>query len=135
MNLPSFPFLLKLIDKVLHAEISGPFQKGLSHNPERYAAKGIRTDTPYPGLYMGGSDLTVGDSVSGSIVGGWLVANALCGYNAIDHLFLHKNITSDVQQFLEPPSLRDDNDDVAVPYEPTVISTSEEIFTDKGDCI
>jgi hypothetical protein len=106
------------LDKILHSEISGPFQKGLSHNQERYVAKGIRADTPYPGLYVGGSDLTIGDSFSGSILGGWLVANALCGYDSIDYLFLQKNITADLQRFLEPPKLVDENDHniVAVPY-------------------
>lgn len=99
----------------MHSEISGPFQKGLSHNQERYVAKGIRADTPYPGLYVGGSDLTVGDSFSGSILGGWLVANALCGYDSIDYLFLQKNITADLQQFLESPQLVDE-DVCAVPY-------------------
>jgi hypothetical protein len=117
-------------DKILHYEISGPFQKGLSHNVERYIAKGIRTDSPYPGLYVGGSDLTVGDSFSGSLVGGWLVANALCGYNTIDYLFLQKNITSDIQRFLEPPKSRihTSYENVeAVPYDnpPSKDETSE----------
>lgn len=116
---PPFLFLLlnRCVDKVLHSEISGPFQKGLTHNQERYVAKGIRTDTPYPGLYVGGSDLTIGDSFAGSILGGWLVANALCGYDSVDFLFLQKNITSDLQHFLEPPMLVDDDANVvAVPY-------------------
>ena len=107
----------------MHSEISGPFQKGLSHNQERYVAKGIRADTPYPGLYVGGSDLTVGDSFAGSILGGWLVANALCGYDSIDYLFLQKNLTADLQRCLEPPKLLDDdhnNNNVAVPYKTTV---------------
>lgn len=108
----------------MHSEISGPFQKGLSHNQERYVAKGIRADTPYPGLYVGGSDLTVGDSFSGSILGGWLVANALCGYDTIDYFFLQKNITSDLQQFLQPPQLMDDEASIiAVPY--NTISNNE----------
>jgi len=124
-----------LLDKVLHCEISGPFQKGLSQNPERFTAKGIRCDTPYPGLYVGGSDLTVGDSFSASIVGGWLVANAICGYTTIDHLFLQKNITSDLKQFLEPPTLRDDTDDVAVPYVASIDGSSNETVLDDGDCI
>ena len=108
----------------MHSEISGPFQKGLSHNQERYVAKGIRADTPYPGLYVGGSDLTIGDSFSGSLLGGWLVANALCGYDTIDYLFLQKNITADLQQCLEPPKLVDDDHNaiVAVPYKTTTSS-------------
>lgn len=68
---------------------------------------------------MGGSDLTVGDSFSGATVGGWLVANAVCGYNAVDHLVLHKNITSDLEQFLEAPKIYD-GEDVAVPYTPPI---------------
>jgi hypothetical protein len=127
--------LLISSDKVLHSEISGPFQKGLSHNPERYIAKGIRCDTPYPSLFVGGSDLTIGDSFSASVVGGWLVANAICGYTTFDHLFLQKNITADLQRFLEPPTLRDDTDDVAVPYVAPSDGSSEETVTDDGDCI
>jgi hypothetical protein len=107
----------QLEGKILHSELRGPFQKGLSHTPERYAAKGVRADTPYPCLYVGGSDLTVGDSFSGATIGGWLVANAVCGYSVIDHLFLQKNITSDLEQFLEPPQLTSE-EDVAVPFTP-----------------
>lgn len=104
-------------DKVQHFEVYGPYQKALSHTPERYAAKGIRSDTPYPGLYAGGSDLTIGDSFSGGTVGGWVVANAVCGYSAVDHLFLGKNVTTDLAQFLAAPALSDE-DDVAVPFNP-----------------
>ena len=99
----------------------GPFSKGLSHTPERYAAKGIRSDTPYAGLYMGGSDLTMGDSAAGAIVGGWLVANAVCGYTALDHMLLQKDVTSDLQQFQETSNLLDE-DDVAVPFTPPILT-------------
>lgn len=84
---------------------------------------------------MGGSDLTVGDSFSASVVGGWLVANAICGYSTMDHLFLQKNITSDLQRFLEPPALREDMDDVAVPYVASSDGSSDETAPDDGDCI
>jgi phytoene dehydrogenase-like protein len=107
----------QLEGKIAHCEMRGPFAPGLSHNPERYAAKGIRPDTSYPNLYVGGSDLTIGDSFSGGIVGGWLTANAVVGYATVDHLFLNKNITSDLERFIEPPDELDD-DDVAVPYAP-----------------
>ena len=97
--------------------MSGPFTKGLSHTPERYAAKGIRAESPYPGLYVGGEDLTLGDSFSGAIVGAWLAANAVVGYGTLDLLFLEKNITADLERFLDPPILPDDPDgEVAVPY-------------------
>ena len=90
----------------------------MSHNPERYAAKGIRADTPYPGLFVGGSDLTVGDSFSGSIVGSWLAANAVMGYSTLDLLFLEKNITSDLERILIPPDIPDDPEvEIAVPFE------------------
>jgi hypothetical protein len=109
----------QLEGKVEHFEVRGPLRRGLSHNPERYAAKGVRAETPYPGLFVGGSDLTVGESFSGSIVGGWLVANAVVGYSAVDHLFLKKNITTDLEQFLPTPELSQGLDtDVAVPYTP-----------------
>jgi hypothetical protein len=64
--------------------------------------------------------LTVGDSFSGATVGGWLVANAVCGYNVVDHLFLKKNITTDLEQFLKAPALLDE-DDVAVPFTPPTL--------------
>lgn len=102
--------------KIEHAEVRGPFCRGLSHNPERYAAKGVRADTPYPGLYLGGSDLTVGDSFSGSIVGGWLAANSIIGYSPIDLLYLKKNISFDLANFMPTPVEADN--DLAVPYVP-----------------
>jgi len=105
--------------KIEHAEVRGPYYRGLSHNPERYAAKGVRSDTPYPGLYMGGSDLTVGDSFSGSIVGGWLAANEVIGYSPIDLLYLRKNISSDLSQYIPTPIEVDD--DLAVPYSPPTV--------------
>jgi hypothetical protein len=107
------------------SQLIGPFHRGLSHNPERYAAKGVRPDSPYPGLFVGGSDLTIGESFGGSIVGGWLAANAVMGYTSIDHLFLQKNITSDIELFLEPPDISDEAD-VAVPYEPPVVDSLQE---------
>ena len=114
-----FARLLFSTGKIEHEELRGPFPRGLSHNPERYAAKGIRTDTPYPGLFIGGSDLTVGESFSGAIVGGWLAANAVMGYSTLDLLFLEKNITSDLERFLDSPvALADPESVVAVPYEP-----------------
>lgn len=100
-------------DKIEQSEVRGPYFKGLKQNPERFAAKGIRPETPYPCLYVGGTDLTV-DTFSGSIVAGWLVANAVSQYQAVDHLFLAKNITTDIEQFLEPPIIPEE-EDVAVP--------------------
>jgi len=80
---------------------------------------------------MGGSDLTVGDSFSGATVGGWLVANAVCGYNAVDHLVLRKNITSDLEQFLAAPML-EDGEDVAVPFTTPVLTEADDpAVTDK----
>jgi hypothetical protein len=121
-----FEIYPQLEGKVDHCEIRGPLQRGLSHNPERYAAKGVRAETPYPGLFVGGSDLTVGESFAGSIVGGWLAANAVVGYSAVDHLFLQKNITTDLEQFLQSPRLPAGLDtDVAVPYTPRVIDMDD----------
>lgn len=106
-----FTIYPQLKDKVAQEEIAGPFRRGLSHNPERYAAKGIRADTPYPGLYMGGNDLTIGESFGGGIVGAWLAANAVAEYSPVDHLFLQKNLTSDIQRFLDPPLLDEEDDE------------------------
>jgi phytoene dehydrogenase-like protein len=136
-----FEIYPQLEGNVEHCEIRGPLQKGLSHNPERYAAKGVRAETPYPGLFVGGSDLTVGESFAGSIVGGWLAANAVVGYSAVDHLFLQKNITTDVQQFLQAPELPAVLDsDVAVPYIPRVnntdgIDSDPEVYDEKDKSI
>jgi len=107
----------QLEGKIAFSKLVGPVRAGLSHNPERFAAKGIRPKTLYPGLYVGGSDLTVGDSLSGSIVGGWLAANAVMDYNFIDYLFLEKHIVSDLALFMQT-SRRSGEDDVAVPFTP-----------------
>ena len=119
--------------KIEGEALLGPFTKGLSHNPERYAAKGIRADTPYPGLFVGGSDLTVGDSFSGSIVGAWLAANAVMGYETLDLLFLEKNITSDLERFMDAPGLSADPDaEVAVPFEPRKVPDVTERADDEN---
>lgn len=94
---------------------------GLTHDPPKFAIKGNRPITPYPGLVMGGADLTVGDSFSGSIAGSWLAANAVMGYSFIDQLYLRKNITSDLRQFIDEPSMAVERDgevveDEAVPF-------------------
>jgi len=119
----------QLEGKVAFSKLLGPVRAGLSHNPERYAAKGIRPQTLYPGLYVGGSDLTVGDSLSGSIVGGWLAANAVMNYNFVDYIFLEKHIVSDLALFMKNRrwSSRGD-DDVAVPFtlKPEVKKIAEE---------
>ena len=86
---------------------------------------------PYPGLFIGGPDLTVGDSLSGAIVGGWLAANAVMGYSFIDHLYLKKNITSDLEQFIEEPMLATERkneivEDLAVPFVKKKVETSGE---------
>jgi hypothetical protein len=114
--------------KLMHSQLIGPLHRGLSHNPERYAAKGVRPETPYPGLFLGGSDLTVGESFSGSIVGGWMAANAVMGYSSIDFLFLQKNITSDIVQYLETPDIPNECD-LAVPYDSPVDDADEKDAT------
>ena len=99
----------------------GPIRAGLTHDPPKFAIKGNRPITPYPGLIVGGADLTVGDSFSGSIAGSWLAVNAVMGYSFIDQLYLRKNITSDLRQFLDEPSMAVERngqivEDVAVPF-------------------
>jgi hypothetical protein len=64
---------------------------------------------------MGGSDLTIADSFSGAMVGGWMAANAVLKYSFIDHLYLEKNITNDLQQFLKSPRNAGE-EDIAVPF-------------------
>eukprot|EP00557_Chaetoceros_sp_GSL56_P013649 CAMPEP_0176478190 /NCGR_PEP_ID=MMETSP0200_2-20121128/1049_1 /TAXON_ID=947934 /ORGANISM="Chaetoceros sp., Strain GSL56" /LENGTH=1036 /DNA_ID=CAMNT_0017874101 /DNA_START=97 /DNA_END=3207 /DNA_ORIENTATION=+ len=109
----------QLQDKIDFISMVGPVRKGLSHTPLRYAVKGIRPETPYPGLIVGGSDLTVGDSFSGAIVAGWMAANAVIKYSAIDHLYLDKNITNDLKLFLSSPRSKVNGDDIAVPFKMT----------------
>ena len=60
--------------------------------------------------------MTVGDSFGGGLVGGWLAANAVMGYSALDYLLLQKTITADIARFLESPDVPEDEDDVAVPF-------------------
>lgn len=107
----------QLEGKVAFSKLLGPVRAGLSHNPERFAAKGVRPETLYPGLYVGGSDLTVGDSLSGSIVGGWLAANAVMDYNFVDYIFLEKHIVSDLALFMKNRR-RSGDDEIAVPFTP-----------------
>jgi hypothetical protein len=116
-------------DKILCTQIFGPVRSGLTHCPARFAIKGNRPETTYPGLYVGGADLTVGDSFSASIVGGWMAANAAMGYTFGDYFYLKKNLTSDLEQFMEEPSMATERDgilveDVAVPF--TEIKVDEE---------
>ncbi|KAL7494264.1 hypothetical protein ACHAWT_002986 [Skeletonema menzelii] len=111
----------QLEDNIICSQIYGPARSGLTHCPARFAIKGNRPETSYPGLFVGGADLTVGDSFSASIVGGWMAANAVMGYSMIDHVYLKKNLTSDLEQFMEEPSLTTERDgvvveDVAVPF-------------------
>jgi len=102
---------------IVNQELHGPFNVGLSHTPERYAAKGIKPTTTYPGLYMGGKELTL-DSFSGGMVGGWMAANAVMGYDLVDYVWLDKNVSKDLERYLPCPDLSEDgfeNGDVAVP--------------------
>jgi len=103
----------QLEGKIDCVKMLGPFRMGLSHVPERYVARGIRPVTHYPGLFMGGSDLSVGDSLSASIVAGWMVSNAVVGYKFVDYMVIDKNITTDLNQYqLYPRNI----EDLAVPY-------------------
>eukprot|EP00559_Dactyliosolen_fragilissimus_P001779 CAMPEP_0184861578 /NCGR_PEP_ID=MMETSP0580-20130426/6227_1 /TAXON_ID=1118495 /ORGANISM="Dactyliosolen fragilissimus" /LENGTH=1109 /DNA_ID=CAMNT_0027359117 /DNA_START=75 /DNA_END=3404 /DNA_ORIENTATION=+ len=123
--LETFP---QLCGKIATRQIIGPIRMGLGHNPQRYAAKGVRPETSYPGLYVGGSDLTIGDSFSGSIVAGWMVSNAVVGYGWMDHLVLEKNITSDISQYLPNPQYlkgRNEEDILAVPFTNDVVKTND----------
>lgn len=113
----SYSFHFGLLGKVRSHTIVGPRSRGLSHTPERFTAQGVRVDTPFKNLFYGGSDLTIGESLSASLVAAWLACNAVAGYSSsFDHLFLGKNITSDLIQFMNSPGRNDD--DVAVPLEP-----------------
>lgn len=107
----------QLEGKIVCHELRGPIRSGLSQNPERFAAKGIRPKTNYPGLFICGSDLTV-DGFSGRIVGSWLAANAVVGYSPVDHLLLQKNITYDLQQWIPDPEV--DVGDIAVPFKQNI---------------
>lgn len=107
----------QLEGKISRYDMVGPLYRGLSHTPLRYAAKGVRAESNYPGLFCGGSDLTVGESFSASLVGGWLAANAVAGYQTLDLLYLDKNISTDIAAYLEPPELAGDGEeDLAVDF-------------------
>ncbi len=118
----------QLEGKIAGADMVGPLYRGLSHTPLRYAAKGVRPQSNYPGLFCGGSDLTVGDSFSASLVGGWLAANAVAGYQPLDILYLDKNISSDIAAYLERPDIpKEGEEDLAVDF-----VAEEEITEAKG---
>lgn len=113
--------LILSVGKIECVQICGPLRSGLTQDLARFGIKGNKPKMPYPGLFIGGSDLTVADSTSGSIVSGWLAANAIMGYSFIDHLYLKKNITTDLQQVLDEPNMATVRggevvDDVAVPF-------------------
>ena len=105
----------QLEGKIMESKIIGPIKVGLSQTPQRYAAVGVRPTTPYPGLFIGGSDLTVSDSFSASMVGGWMAANAVLGYTTVDYSYLGKDITSDILRFMNCPK-NFNQEDIAVPY-------------------
>lgn len=96
----------------------------MSHTPERFVVKGVHALSPYRRLFYGGADLTIGENFSAAMVAAWLVSNAVTGYTVVDHLFLQKNITADLGQFIEDPGV--DDDDVAVPYHTKLDKTSQE---------
>lgn len=100
--------------KVECFQICGPFRSGLIQNSAKFSINGNRPEMVYPGLFIGGTDLTVADSSSGAVVGGWMAANAILGYSLIDHLYLKKNVTNDLQRFLENPSMSTERDGVIV---------------------
>ena len=116
----------QLQGKIAGCEMVGPLYRGLSHTPLRYAAKGVRPESNYPGLFVGGSDLTVGENFSASLVGGWLAANAVAGYQPIDLIYLQKNISSDISAFLELPDIPGEGEeDLAVDYVPQEEESTE----------
>ena len=121
-DFPDFP-CLGILGKVACVQARGPVRSGLVQDPIRFAAPGNRPASPYPGLYVGGPDLTISDSFSGAIASAWLVANATAGYTGhIDHTYLGKNLTSDLERFVDEPCAevtdRHGNtvEDLAVPY-------------------
>ena len=59
-----------------------------------------------------------------------MAANAVMGYSAVDYLFLNKNITSDIAQYLEEPDMFEGSD-VAVPYD----TPETERNSDEGNVI
>ena len=111
------PHLFQTLGNILKMSLRGPIRMGLSHTPERFAAGGIRPKSNYPNLFVGGTDLTV-DTFSGGIVGSWLTANAVLGYDYLDLGILDKTLTSDLEQFMEEP---EGDGEEAVLYTPTVI--------------
>uniref|UniRef100_A0A7S4AMX2 Uncharacterized protein n=1 Tax=Pseudo-nitzschia australis TaxID=44445 RepID=A0A7S4AMX2_9STRA len=115
----------QLEGKITRSNMVGPLYRGLSHSPLRYAAKGVRAESPYPGLFSGGSDLTVGESFSASLVGGWLAANAVAGYTFLDIMYLDKNISTDIASYLEPADFVDE-EDLAVDFTEENASKSPE---------
>jgi all-trans-retinol 13,14-reductase len=77
-----------------HAELSTPLSTrhfaghprgeiyGLSHNPARFAQRGLRPQTRVPGLYLTGSDICTA-GVGGALMGGVLAASVVSGRNLL----------------------------------------------------
>ncbi|KAL7547247.1 hypothetical protein ACHAWF_010566 [Thalassiosira exigua] len=127
--LENFP---QLAGKVACVQARGPIRSGLVQDPVRFAASGNRPASPYPGLYVGGPDLTISDSFSGAIASAWLVANAVAGYTGhIDHTYLGKSLTSDLERFLDEPCAEVTDrtgrtiEDLAVPCDLPTAETKE----------
>uniref|UniRef100_A0A7S0GH29 Amine oxidase domain-containing protein n=1 Tax=Proboscia inermis TaxID=420281 RepID=A0A7S0GH29_9STRA len=111
--------------KILSQELRGPIRAGLSQTPERFAAPGIKPRSPYPNLFIAGSDITVNDSFSGKITSGLLAVNDMLGYNTVlDHFVLEKDIIRDLERFMSV--LSSSNEDVAVPMGHSLQKDDEE---------
>lgn len=86
--------LPQLEGAIVHEELSTPLSTahfaghphgeiyGLAHDPERFAARWLRPETPIPGLYLAGADVCSA-GVAGGLMGGILCASAIAKRNLI----------------------------------------------------
>jgi hypothetical protein len=85
---------------IVKSAISPLIWPGLSHDPNRFAARCVRPSTPFPNLFLGGTDLTL-DSSNGALSSAVLTANAMLGYSAVDIFLLGKSVATDLARFAE----------------------------------
>lgn len=99
----------QLEGKVLYCNIASPLSNqyylrrtasyGLTHQPERYTAKGGLRPAQHhiPGLWLTGQDVAT-NGFAGALMGGVLTAHGILGYGVFDLLCCNTNLITDLEK-------------------------------------
>lgn len=117
-----FSLFPTLEGKVIFSEVSDVLPAGLSHTPARFTVRSVGPHSCYPGLYLGGGDITY-DSFAGRMIAGTQSCNAILGYNALDLTLLEKDVLADVFDVADNAGM--DKDVVQVGYELREVSNND----------